>query len=76
MKDYYEYEQNRRGAVDIPIGETFAYKDVTLKVIRDNFNCCEACYFVPDADYICGMFACANSERKDEESVIFEKVKE
>lgn len=76
MKDFYEYEQNEDGAVDIPIGETFAYKDVTLKVILDNGNCCKACYFVPDDDYPCGCFACASSERKDEKSVIFEKVKE
>ena len=76
MKTCFEYEQNENGAFDIPIGETFAYNGVALKVVLDNGNNCNACYFMPDNDYICGRFGCASSERKDEESVIFEKVKE
>lgn len=77
-KPYYcwGYEMNENGAFDIPIGETVAYNEVTLKVVLDNGNGCNACYFKPDNDYICCRFGCTSYDRKDGESVIFEEVKD
>ena len=76
MKAFNKYEKNENGSFDIPIGETFNYKGVALKVVRDNGNCCYACYFIPDERYVCGRFACERSVRKDKKDIVFEKVEE
>ena len=45
-KPFWEYEQNENGDLDIPVGSTFDYKEMTLKVICDNHTCgCDNCFF-------------------------------
>lgn len=77
-KPFWEYKQNKNGALDIPVGETFDYGEETLKVISANATYgCDDCFFNPHrlGKGKCALFACLGRERKDGQSVVFEEVK-
>ena len=78
MKAFDEYETNEDYQYDIPVGETFVYKGLNLRVVPDNYEySCKDCFFDPGkVNYDCGRFCCFGSERLDEQNVIFEEVKE
>ena len=48
IKPFWEYKQNKNSDLDIPVGETFSYKEMTLKVVLDSGSyCCNDCFFAP-----------------------------
>lgn len=77
IKPFWEYEQNKNSDLDIPVGETFDYKGMTLKVVPDNGSyCCNDCFFAPKKEKdSCFGFACFADERLDGQDVILEEVK-
>lgn len=76
MKNFDAYEMNEDYEYDIPVGETFNYKGMTLKVVQDNGSyCCNDCFFAPKKEkYSCSDFACLAGTRLDCKSIIFEEV--
>lgn len=66
---------------DLPIGA-----EVTLKVVENEKNECNGCFFSSDMNHTCNnpyknnegddMFECRKSNRSDSKDIIFKEVKE
>lgn len=76
MKNFDEYETNGDCEYDVPVGETFTYKGLCLRVVQDHYEySCRECFFDPKKGKdSCWDFACFAESRLDGKNVIFEQV--